>query len=91
MEGGRGTYRKMFFASSLYVFVWAVGFGRWYGLSRHSLESSLLTVRLRDLSFSSGLASVLTCKKRGLRLLNLEIPSSFLSGKTGLLFSRALP
>lgn len=82
MEGGRGTYRKTFFAS-LYVFVWAEGLGRWYGLSRHALESSLLTVRLRDLSFSSGLASVPTCKKRGLRLLNLEIPSSFLSGKTG--------
>lgn len=89
MEGGRGTDRKTFFAS-LYVLVWAVGFGRWCGLSRHSLELSGLTVRLRDPSFSSGLASVLTCKKRGLGLLNLEIPSSFLSGKTGLLFSRAL-
>lgn len=51
--------------------------------SQQACVGVLITVRLRDLSFSSGLASVPTCKKRGLRLLNLEIPSSFLSGKTG--------
>lgn len=53
-------------------------------------HESSLTLRLRDLSSSCGLASVLTCKKRGLGSLNLQIPSSFLSGKTGLLVSRAL-